>query len=148
MFLDLYWLSVMSLSCSVAAWVVMSVVSSRMVVSIFFIVVLFFLFCCCFFFRFFCFVGVVFCFVWCGGVLWYKVTIKKWNMEVSGVCFGFGCFSVFLSGGVWFGWFVVWSRWLYVLIQKKCCLIQMVVCADPEGCGFLYCCILGCSASD
>lgn len=39
--------------------------------------------------------GVVFCFVWCGGVLWYKVTIKKWNMEVSGVCFGFGCFSVF-----------------------------------------------------
>lgn len=43
MFLDLYWLSVMSLSCSVAAWVVMSVVSSRMLVSIFFIVVLFFL---------------------------------------------------------------------------------------------------------
>ena len=43
MFLDLYWLSVMSLSCSVAAWVVMSVVISRMLVSIFFIVVLFFL---------------------------------------------------------------------------------------------------------
>lgn len=43
MFLDLYWLSVMSLSCSVVAWVVMSVVSSRMLVSIFFIVVLFFL---------------------------------------------------------------------------------------------------------
>lgn len=95
MFLDLYWLSVMSLSCSVAAWVVMSVVSSRMLVSIFFIVVLFFLFCCCFFFRFFVLWVLFFCFVWCGGVLWYKVTIKKWNMEVSGVCFGFGCFSVF-----------------------------------------------------
>ena len=53
-------------------------------------------------------------------------------------------FSVFLSGGVWFGWFVVWSRWLYVLIQKKCCLIQMVVCTDPEECGCLCCCVLGC----
>lgn len=109
MFLDLYWLSVMSLSCSVVAWVVMSVVSSRMLVSIFFIVVLFFLFCCCFF-RFFCFVGVVFCFVWCGGVLWYKVTIKKWNMEVSGVCFGFGCFFCFFLSGGFVGWFVVWSK--------------------------------------
>lgn len=62
-------------------------------------------------------------------------------------------FSVFfcrvvLSGGVWFGWFVVWSRWLYVLIQKKCCLIQMVVCADPEGCCYLCCCVLGCFVSD
>lgn len=83
-----------------AAWVVMSVVSSRMLVSIFFIVVLFFLVLLLFLPLFFCFVGVVFCFVWCGGVLWYKVTIKKWNMEVSGVCFGFGCFSVFFVG--WF----------------------------------------------
>lgn len=53
-------------------------------------------------------------------------------------------FSVFLSGGVWFGWFVVWSRWLCVLIQKKCCLIQMVVCADPEECDCLCCCVLVC----
>lgn len=115
MFLDLYWLSVMSLSCSVAAWVVMSVVSSRMLVSIFFIVVLFFLVLLLFFLPLFCFVGVVFCFVWCGGVLWYKVTIKMWNMEVSGVCFGFQCFSV--------GWCLVWM---------VCCLVQMVVCVDPE----------------
>ena len=57
----------------------------------------------------------------------------------------FSVFLFFLSGGVWFGWFVVWSRWLYALIQKKCCLIQMVVCADPEGCDCIYCCVLGCS---
>ena len=57
-------------------------------------------------------------FVWRGGVLWYKVTIKKWNMEVSGVCFGFGCFSVFFVG-----WCLVWM---------VCCLVQMVVCVDPE----------------
>ena len=116
MFLDLYWLSVMSLSCSVAAWVVMSVVSSRMLVSIFFIVVLFFLVLLLFLPLFFCFMGVVF--VWRGGVLWYKVTIKKWNMEVFGVCFGFQCFSVFFVG-----WCLVWMG---------CCLVQMVVCADPE----------------
>lgn len=78
--------------------------------------------------------GVVFCFVWCGGVLWYKVTIKMWNMEVSGVCFGFQCFSV--------GWCLVWM---------VCCLVQMVVCVDPEemlfdpeGCGCLCCCVLAC----
>lgn len=89
--------------------------------------------------------GVVFCFVWCGGVLWYKVTIKKWNMEVSGVCFGFGCFSVFLLGG-----FVVWC-----LVWMVCCLVQMVVCVDPEEMLFdpegfccLYCCVLGYSVSD
>lgn len=58
--------------------------------------------------------------------------------------FWFWVFFCFLSGGVWFGWVVVWSRWLYVLIQKKCCLILMVVCADPEVCGCLCCCVLGC----
>ena len=35
-----------------------------------------------------------------------------------------------------------------MLIQKKCCLIQMVVCTDPEGRCCLCCCVLGCSVSD
>lgn len=35
-------------------------------------------------------------------------------MEVFGVCFGFQCFSVFLSGG-----FVVWC-----LVWMVCCLVR------------------------
>lgn len=135
MFLDLYWLSVMSLSCSVAAWVVMSVVSSRMLVSIFFIVVLFFLVLLLFPpSLLFCFAGVVFCFVWCGGGLWYKVTIKKWNMEVSGVCFGFGCFSVFFVG--WFCCVVFGLDGLLFGPEETL--------FDPERFGCLYCCVLYC----
>ena len=58
-------------------------------------------------------------------------------MEVFGVCFGFQCFSVFFVG-----WCLVWM---------VCCLVQMVVCVDPEEmlfdpevCGRLCCCVLGC----
>lgn len=105
MFLDLYWLSVMSLSCSVAAWMVMSVVSSRMLVSIFFIVVLFFscfvvvssafLFCgCCFLF---CLVRrgfvvqsydkkVEYGSVWC--LFWFSVFFCRVVFGLDGLLFG------------------------------------------------------------
>ena len=97
MFLDLYWLSVMSLSCSVAAWVVMSVVSSRMLVSIFFIVVLFFL-VLLLFLPLFCFVGVVFCLARRGFV------VQSYDKKVEyGSVWCLFWFSVFFCFFV--GWF-------------------------------------------
>ena len=108
MFLDLYWLSVMSLSCSVAAWVVMSVVSSsRMLVSIFFIVVLFFLVLLLFFLPLFCFVGVVFCLVRRGFVVQsYDKKVEYgsvWCLFWFSVFFCFFCRVVFGLDGLLFG---------------------------------------------
>lgn len=108
MFLDLYWLSVMSLSCSVAAWVVMSVVSSRMLVSIFFIVVLFFLvLLLSFSSAFFCFVGVVFCLARRGFVVQsYDKKVEYgsvWCLFWFSVFFCFFCRVVFGLDGLLFG---------------------------------------------
>lgn len=108
MFLDLYWLSVMSLSCSVAAWVVMSVVSSRMLVSIFFIVVLFFL-VLLFFLPLFLFCGCcfLFCLVRRGFVVQsYDKKVEYgsvWCLFWFWVFFCFFCRVVFGLDGLLFG---------------------------------------------
>lgn len=117
MFLDLYWLSVMSLSCSVAAWVVMSVVSSRMLVSIFFIVVLFFL-VLLLFLPLFLFCGC--CFLFC--LVRRGFVVQSYDKKVE-----YGSVWCLFWFWVFFCFFVGWC-----LVWMVCCLVQMVVCVDPE----------------